>query len=208
MDMKTFIRLMGRKQKELDELMRRRMPVVAGRMAKDHFQDNFRRGGFVDGGLHPWPKAKRLSSGGTDAAGRYGTLLSGRNHLFGSIKYVPSDYRVVVSSDVPYAALHNRGGTVAVPVTDRMRRYAWARFYRAAGKTRKAAGGRRKGRRDTGGTGRPANPQAAFWRNFALTRKKKLKIRIPRRQFIGDSRELDGKINGRIEKEIRKILKL
>ena len=41
-------------------------------------------------GLHPWPKARRLSSGATDAAGSCGTLLSGRPHLFGSIKYVPS----------------------------------------------------------------------------------------------------------------------
>lgn len=207
MDMKTFIRLMERRHRELDEMMRRRMPVIAGRMAKDHFQDNFRCGGFVDGGLHPWPKAKRLSSGGTDAASQYGTLLSGRNRLFGSIKYVPSDYRVVISDDVPYAALHNRGGTVTVPVTDRMRRYAWARFYRAAGKAVKAAKDGRKGRRK-GEAGQPDNPQAAFWRNFALTRKKTLKIRIPQRQFIGDSRELDEKINGRIEKEIRKILKL
>ena len=199
MDMKSFIRLVERKQKELDGLMRRRMPVIAGRVAKDHFQDNFRRGGFVNGGLHPWPKSKRLSSGGTGAASRYGTLLSGRNYLFGSIKYVPSDYRVVISNEVPYAALHNRGGTVDVPVTDRMRRYAWARFYRASGKAR-------KGRRKAGG-GAQASPQAAFWKNFALTRKKKLHIRIPKRQFIGDSRELDEKINGRIEEEVRKILK-
>ena len=41
-------------------------------------------------GLPPWPKARRLSSGATDAAGNCGTLLSGRAHLFGSIKYVPS----------------------------------------------------------------------------------------------------------------------
>ena len=203
MDMKSFIRLVERKQKELDGLMRRRMPVVAGRIAKDHFQDNFRRGGFVNGGLHPWPKAKRLSSGGTDAASNYGTLLSGRNYLFGSIKYVPSDYRVVISSEVPYAALHNRGGTVDVSVTDRMRRYAWARFYRASGKARKAAKGGRKGRGKAGG-----GTQAAFWKNFALTRKKRLHIRIPQRQFIGDSRELDEKINSRIEKEVREILKL
>lgn len=205
MDMKSFIRLVERKRKKLDTLMRRRMPVIAGRIAKDHFQDNFRRGGFVNGGLHPWPKAKRLSSGGTDAASNYGTLLSGRNHLFGSIKYVPSDYLVVISNEVPYAALHNQGGTVDVPVTDRMRRYAWARFYRASGKVRKAAKGGRKGRRKTGG-GAQASPQAAFWKNFALTRKKKLHIRIPQRQFIGDSRELDEKIVNRTEAEVRKIM--
>ena len=32
-------------------MMRRKMPVMVGRMAKDHIQDNFRQGGFVNGGL-------------------------------------------------------------------------------------------------------------------------------------------------------------
>ena len=71
MQTKDFAKLVEQKRKELDEMMRRRMPVIAGRLAKDHFQDNFRRGGFVNGGLHPWPKARRLSSGGTDAASQY-----------------------------------------------------------------------------------------------------------------------------------------
>ena len=63
MDIKEYSKLIKAKRKELDGLMKRKMPVIAGRMAKDHFQDNFRREGFVNGGLHPWPKAKRLSSG-------------------------------------------------------------------------------------------------------------------------------------------------
>ena len=70
MDIKEYSKLIKAKRKELDDLMKRKMPVIAGRMAKDHFQDNFRREGFVNGGLHPWPKAKRLSSGRTDAAGQ------------------------------------------------------------------------------------------------------------------------------------------
>ncbi len=103
MDIKEYSRLINAKRKELDGLMKRKMPVIAGRMAKDHFQDNFRREGFVNGGLHPWPKAKRLSSGRTDAAGNYGTLLSGRTHLFSSVKYMPTDYRVRVANDLIYA---------------------------------------------------------------------------------------------------------
>ena len=90
--------MIKRKRDRLDSMMRRKMPVMVGRMAKDHFQDNFRQGGFVNGGLHPWPKAKRLSSGGSDAASNYGTLLSGRKHLFKSVGYTPADYRVRVST--------------------------------------------------------------------------------------------------------------
>lgn len=63
MDIKDFAELIKRKRDRLDSMMRRKMPVMVGRMAKDHFQDNFRQGGFVNGGLHPWPKSKRLSSG-------------------------------------------------------------------------------------------------------------------------------------------------
>ena len=186
-------------------MMRRRMPVVAGRMAKDHFQDNFRKGGFVNGGLHPWAKAKRLSAGGTDAASQYGTLLSGRNHLFNSIKYIPSDYRVKVANDVVYAPLHNWGGSVSVTVTERMRRFAWAKFYKASGKARKVATKQKNGHKGAA-VGQTANPQASFWKNLALTKKKKLDIRIPQRQFLGESKELTEKINERIEKEIRNIL--
>lgn len=205
MDIKDFAARVARKRRELDAMMRRRMPVIAGRMAKDHFQDNFRRGGFVNGGLHPWPEAKRLSLGGEDAASRYGTLLSGRNHLYNSIRYVPSDYRVRVYNEVAYAPVHNWGGTVSVTVTDRMKRFAWARFYQASGKTGKTAAGKRKNRKAPAGK-RAGSPQASFWKNLALTRKKKLTVRIPRRQFLGESKELTDKINGRIEKEIRNIL--
>ena len=51
MDIKDFSALLKAKRKELDTLMRRELPVKVGRMAKDHYQDNFRKGGFVNGGL-------------------------------------------------------------------------------------------------------------------------------------------------------------
>lgn len=121
--------MIKRKRDRLDSMMRRKMPVMVGRMAKDHFQDNFRQGGFVNGGLHPWPKAKRLSSGGSDAASNYGTLLSGRKHLFKSVGYTPADYRVRVFNEVVYAPINNWGGEIDVTVTDRMRRFAWTKFY-------------------------------------------------------------------------------
>lgn len=143
MDLNNLENLIKSKRKRLETLMRRRLPVAVGRMAKDHFQDNFRQGGFVNGGLHPWPKAKRLSSGSTDAASNYGTLLSGRKHLFKSVGYTPTDYRVRVFNEVVYAPIHNWGGEIDVTVTDRMRRFAWAKFYKASGKRKKSAQGKR-----------------------------------------------------------------
>ena len=194
---------MEKERKALEKFLRREMPVIAGRMAQDHFQNNFRLGGFVNGGLHPWPKAKRLSSGGTGAASNYGTLLSGRNHLFKSIKYIPSDYRVKISNDVIYAPIHNWGGSVSVTVTDRMRRFAWAKYRETSGETKKNTGKKSRGKATSK---RPTNPQAQMWKGLALTKKKKLSIRIPQRQFIGESEELNEKIEKKITEKIFNIL--
>lgn len=205
MDLKDLDNLIKSKRKQLETLMRRRLPVAVGRMAKDHFQENFRQGGFVNRGLHPWPKAKRLSSGGTDAASNYGTLLSGRKHLFKSVSYTPSDYRVRVFNEVLYAPIHNWGGEINATVTDRMRRFAWAKFYEASGKKRKAATGQKK-RSKRRSVAKPLSTQAQFWKNMALTKKKRLHIHIPQRQFLGVSEELNQKIRDKVDMEILKIL--
>lgn len=208
MDIKEFSALIKSKRKELDILMRHRMPVIAGRMAKDHFQDNFRKGGFVNNGLHPWKVSARLQRGGKGAADNYGTLLSGRNHLFSSIKYVPSDYRVKILNALKYASVHNFGGTVRPTVTPQMRRFAWAKYYEAAGKRKKIT--KSKKRKDTRKSSKIEmdNQEAFKWKRLALTKKKQLEIRIPQRRFLGDSKELSEKIAEKQEREIRNILNL
>lgn len=205
MDIKEFSKLIRAKQKELDTLMRRKMPIRVGNMAKRHFQDNFRKSGFVDGGLHPWPKTKRQLSGGTSAASQHGPLLSNRNHLFSATRYEASDYRVKVLNDVPYASVHNWGGKTSPTVTPKMRRFAWAMYYQAGGKT----GSRTKGRKSAErGQTTDLSPEAKMWRGLALTKKTKLKIKISQRQFIGQSRELEERIHADIEAQVESILKL
>jgi phage gpG-like protein len=194
MDIKDYIELIKSQRKEIDQLMRRQLPVKIGRMAKDHFQENFRKGGFVNNGLQQWPKSKRQLSGTSSAAAQYGPLLSGRNHLFSSMKYTPSDYRVKVANEVPYAAIHNEGGTVNPTVTPEMRRFAWAMFYKSSGK--------KKGKKGS----MLSNPDAERWKALALTKKSKLTVKIPKRQFLGESAELRKSINDKIEKELSKIL--
>lgn len=203
MDIKEFAHFMNAKRRELDPLVRRELPKIVGRMAKDHFQDNFRKGGFVNRGLHPWKPARRLSSGGSGAASKYGTLLSGDRHLFSSINYTPADYRVRVYNDMHYAPIHNWGGIVNPTVTDLMRRFAWYMFYKSSGKSQKDATRHKKRKKD--GSGKVLeNTNAQFWKNLALTKKTKLNIRIPQRQFLGESAELSDAIAARIDSEIRK----
>ena len=78
-------------------------------------------------------------------------------------------------------------------------------------------GGLHRGKRKKTGTGqkkrvkrrskpKELNPQAQFWRNMALTQKKKLHIRIPQRQFMGESEELNRRIREKVDQEITNIL--
>ena len=95
-------------------------------------------------------------------------------------------------------------------VTPKMRRFAWWNYYQAAGKAKKAATGKRKGKkRGSAANNEPQeNPEALKWKRLALTKKKKLRIRIPQRQFLGESSELSERITEKAEKEIRNILNL
>ena len=202
MDEKKFIRQLEAHQKELNRLIHRRLPVLIGRMAKDHFQNNFRLQGFLNNGLTRWPETRRQQSGGKSAASQYGPLLSGRNHLFASIKYSPADASVIIANDLLYAPLHNWGGSTHPAVTDKMRRFAWAMFYKEAGIKRAKSGKTKKKKMAAAAE----NPRASRWKALALTKKTKLNIRIPQRQFIGDSRELSDKVQQKITTEIHNIL--
>lgn len=189
--------------REIRTLIDRKIPVAAGKLAKDHFQDNFRKGGFVDRGVHPWPPAKRLSSGGTGADSQRPTLMSSRNHLFSSIGYRPGVAEVTIFNDVVYAQIHNEGGTVHPKITPKMRRFAWAKYYSLGG----GGKGGQKGRKGTrkGGPG-AASGEAEKWKALALTKKESLTIHIPKRQFMGPSEELNARISAYVEKEVLRIL--
>lgn len=74
-----------------------------------------------------------------------------------------SPTEIVIGSDLPYASIHNDGGTIRV--TDKMRKFFWAKFY---------------------STGDGA------WKGMALT--KKTHITIPQRQYIGYNMEMQMEI--------------
>lgn len=117
MDLQQFQQLLLEKQQEIEQALRRTLPVKVGRIAKDHFQEGFRQGGFQDNGKQAWQRKKRPD--------KYGPLMSSRQNLYGSIYYHPDDYRVTVGTEVPYAAIHNEGGDIVV--TARMKRFFWAK---------------------------------------------------------------------------------
>lgn len=111
MDDKKIINALHIHQCEIVQLARHRLPIIVGRMAKDHFQNNSQLGGFVNNGLNKWKETKRQSVGGKLAASQYGPLLSARNHLFRSIKYIPSDFQIIIANGLLYVPIHNWGAT-------------------------------------------------------------------------------------------------
>lgn len=173
-------------QAQLNDLCRRVMPVAAGNLAKRHIEEDFRKGGFTYNGFSRWPTTRRQQGTGTSA--KYGPLLSDRNHLSTSIEYAPGVGSVNIYTRVPYAAIHNSGGVVNPTVTPKMRKFAWAMHYKESGGDKKA---------DT------------MWKRMALTKKTKLRIKIPKRQFMGSTPgpELSKKITDNFERRITKILK-
>lgn len=182
-----FSRKVKAHEAELQRYIQRQLPVKIGAKAKSIFQENFRKGGFQDGAsFEAWPATKRQISGRGADAGR-GPLLSSRKVLYSSIRYVPGNGHVVISSDVAYAGIHNDGGTTHPRVTPKMRKYAWARYYEAGGS-------------------KAASKEADQWKGLALTKKQTLNIKIPRRHFIGPTTTLTTAVQTMVEKDLINIL--
>lgn len=184
-------------KKQLELEVNDHLPRKVGILAVQHFKQNFREEGFVHGGLRPWQKSKRQLSGGKGASSRYKTLTSARNHLMSSIEAHPTRGAVSIKNAVPYARIHNEGGTISSnpTITPQMRKYAWAMYYKTAGRSK-----RKRKRGDI-------PEEAKKWLGLALTKKTKLHIRakMPKRQFIGESKELEQKVSQEITNSLNKI---
>lgn len=204
-DPKIIERKVEALKRQLELEVKDRLPRKVGTLAVQHFKQNFREEGFVDGGLRPWQKAKRQLSGGRNASSRYKTLTSARNHLMSSIEARPSAGAVSIENHVPYAKIHNEGGIISSNpnITPKMRKFAWAMYYKTAG-IKKSRGARKKGK---GRTPKTIPKEAQQWLGLALTKKTKLHIRakMPKRQFIGESKELEQKVSQEITNSIKKI---
>lgn len=109
MTVEQFLNNIKLKQSDFNRLVNRTLPIDIGVLAKAHFQENFEKGGFVDNGLKKWKPAKRLSLGRKEARFNSKTLLSGDDHLFNSIAYVPGFAQVKIVNPVEYAKVHNEG---------------------------------------------------------------------------------------------------
>lgn len=170
-------------QQDIKEFRRQLLSLVkdAHAYAKvegiNFFVQNFNRQGFLDTSLEAWPK-RGLETGGGSILVKSGTLKR-------SIKATSKSLDVEFYTDgiAPYASIHNEGGEIVV--TAKMKRYFWAMFYKYSGKV----GRRKSGEMSRSKASVAMNTRALYFRGLAMKRVGS-KIKIPKRQFMGESQTL------------------
>ncbi|MFA9212492.1 MAG: phage virion morphogenesis protein [Candidatus Methylacidiphilales bacterium] len=105
-------------------------------------------------------------------------LMVKSNSLMNDLKVTSQTMqRVELGTTLPYAAIHNNGGKFSILLTPKMRKFFWAMFYKT---------------------------NNLKYKQMALTKKKRLPVRIPQRHFIGNSAVLNQNIDKYITNEIIK----
>ena len=161
--------------------MKKTMPIVLANIVQNHFVEGFRLGGYrTDASKGGWKK-RQFTAG----KGKRGILIGkGSGLLRRDIKKrVTSFSRIVVGTSQltqAYAEIQNEGGNITI--TPKMRRFFWYKFETVKNKAEKA-----------------------YWKSLALHTGST--ITIPKREYIGESRDLENKLISRIDKEIQKVFK-
>ncbi|MCH4824284.1 phage virion morphogenesis protein [Gramella lutea] len=86
-----------------------------------------------------------------------------------------SQEKVELSATAKHAQIHNEGGTINIPVTKKMRKYFWYMY---------------------------KSTKQAKWKGMALTKKSHFNVKIPKRQFMGESKQFNEHIEGLFFKAI------
>lgn len=156
--------------------------MVIGRVESlKHFKDSFIKQGFNDSGFQPWKKSRHPFMGKR-------TLLN-TNSLMNSIECTSQSVkRVLVETKKSYAETHNNGATITV--TERMKKYFWWQYRIHSERVQRT----KKGNVYKGKANQSTNSKAEFCKAMAL-RKVGSKIKIPKRQFMGNSKNMMGKMD-------------
>lgn len=174
----------------MDEVIRRILNDIRVDLS-DEFDRNFERQAFFS---EAWQRRRSPLRPG-------GATLVDTGSLRRSIHSKATGSSITFYTDLPYAAIHNEGGEIKV--TARMKGYFWHKYMNAAGALVFA---RRKDgslRRDKGT--RQISAEAEFWKHMALMKEGK-SIRIPRRQFLGTSPEVEQAVTEIIERNLEEYL--
>lgn len=177
------------------------LPKIIGGLAVGFAKDNFVKQGFEDSSVEKWTPRKpepenmrfareeeerqqaRVSAGQRRTRGKNLPKQRGRSILVrtGALKKSIQILRlgrasVVVGSPLPYSGIHNEGGTIIQKPTEKQKAFFYAKFKETE------------------------NP---IW--LKSMNAQTLKIDIPKRQFLGDSRKLTELIREEIRFRLSKV---
>lgn len=155
----------------------RNIPILIANETENHFKRGFVQGGGQTNASKTGWKDRQFTKG----RGKRNILI-GRGILQRDVMKRRIYFRRIVvgtsSLTNKYANIHNEGGKIRI--TPRMRKFFWAKYNNADSKSEKE-----------------------YWKNLALH--KGSFITIPKREFIGDSMELEVKNEKIIDKELAKV---
>ncbi len=155
----------------------------------DEFDRNFERKAFFD---KAWEN--------TSIANRKGSLMMRSGKLRRSIRSRETKNEIDWTSSLPYASLQNEGGEVIV--TERMKRFFWAMFYKSNGAVTKTT----KGDTRNNDRNKKLTAEAQVWKSLAL-QKTGSKMKIKQRQFIGDHPRVRQRIEHVVDMNFKEIEK-
>jgi phage virion morphogenesis family len=181
MDLQVNTDLFNRLQRLTQRTFLQRMTNEAGVIAVNFSKDRFRFKNWIDKTAEKWQARKRPDRG---------SLLLRTGRLKRSIRKIASgDYYVVVGTDVPYAQLHNEGGTVSKVV-------------QVKAHTRKVVIRQRKVSRK----GKVSSKVIGSKMVNVRVHNRKMNRTMPKRQFLGESELLKRRIEMHLNRELNKEL--
>ncbi|WP_291587804.1 phage virion morphogenesis protein [Bacteroides sp.] len=174
-------------EREIKRYVSTNLPRTAGKMAVDEFRENFHRQGFRNNGLHRWPDVKRRDP----SSPWYGFQYKGEHRT--SVRIVRDrktgkTRRSQSQSKLNFSNSATKRGILIGPGSNLMRSVT----VRQATAQRVAIG-----------TDLPyaeVHNEGGYIRVFG-----KAKVKVPKRQFIGESRELMQAIEKKFLREVDRI---
>ncbi len=148
----------------------------AGSESVKFFKESFVKEGFTDSSFKAWPKTSNPMAGKR--------TMYGKGILMQSVRKTEQNkQRIVVESGTDYSEIQNNGGTITV--TAQMKSFFWAKFYELSGKVKQTS----TGKVSRSKSNVKSSAKAEFCRRMALM-KVGTKIKIPQRQFMGNSQTM------------------
>lgn len=155
----------------------------------DEFDQNFTRQAFFS---QKWQRVQRPSR--TDK-----NILMDSGALRRSFRGRVNNQSITWESTLPYASIHNDGGEITV--TERMKKFFWYKHC----STKERFDRKKNGRVSNNKRTKALTAEAEFWKRLALM-KVGSRIKIPKRQFLGSSPEMERIVEEIIESNVNNYL--